>query len=212
MPVVSVSVGNLPIVGKIVESVPKLKPKRKSRELKKHYHSWSAKDYRNVITEWLNTGKFQNTTTAIGVPKKTAANIITQFKKLGKTCPCLRGGCHHVVYNEQKIANFLNEILTKPEYSNYTLLELQSAIWNNKHTLLSSTCLNPPSIQWIHNTLLKPISDGFPITLKFGKITPERRNSSIVIYERYEFVKWVQQLSSNDCKRLLFVDEHGFNL
>ena len=112
-----------------------------------HRHKWNSNDYHIVISTWLKTQNAILAASIAGIPIKTARNIITQFKKTGKTSPQPRGR-HEKIYNDVLIANFLEEYLASAANASSTLQELREKIWEQRQQLLSPDATSPPSISY----------------------------------------------------------------
>ena len=143
------------------------------------------------------------------MPHHTAANILSRYRRHGILFP--QHASMYILYNKEKIAAFLYSYFSNPDHSIATLEEVRKEIWANKHRLLHKYCSKPPSESWICELLQQSLCNAKPITLKMVSLNPLKRNTYETIEARYNFVIWIETISSNDLKRLVWVDEHGFN-
>jgi len=195
------------LIEKIALQVNTTQNNNKNNPTSKTYKKWDSSQYFYLIREWQLTGDYKLAAAVLGMPVKTAANIISKFKSAGKTFPNPRGNSHRK-YDKKKISKFLAQYLEF--HSNSTLEEMKENIWENRDVLLEPSC-TAPSISWICNLLKQSLFDSKPITLKIASIDPMKRNSEETLQSRKQFVQWYNSLSDIDVKRLVWVDEHGFN-
>jgi len=138
------------------------------------------------------------------MPFKTVENIIWRHKCTGEVEPKPKGGAHHIKYDKLQFVDLVFSFIS--DHSNATLEEIQLYI-RNCHPEQE-----PPSISWIEQLLKSKLFHSKPITLKYASIEPHQRNSAEVIQQRFEFAIWINSLSISESQRLVFIDEHGYNL
>jgi transposase len=128
--------------------------------------------------------------------------------KTGKTAPIPRGGAHNTPFDKDKIFEIIRTFYADPNHSDATLHELQNFLLRpeNSHVLpivngVRSPMTLPTLCRWLNNEIL--------FTLKVATPEPSSRNSPDVKEDRDVFSRWLLGI---DQRRLLYFDEHGFNL
>ena len=138
-----------------------------------------------------------------GINFRTAQNIISRYNTTGQTTPKQRGGANNIRYDKALLIPFLLEFFSLPDHVEATLEEAQEAIVQANLHKPSGV----PSISWISETLHNEL-----ITLKKVTVSPMKRNAPQTIIDRYNYVMWKKALTQKEQHRLVFLDEHGFDI
>ena len=151
-------------------------------------------DRERIISAYEEGKDFIQVANLLGVQRRTACQIVLIFKRTGRRSVLSRGGRRPHIIDEQMHDELIAFIESKPTL---TLEEMK--------TKLAQTFPHRP----LSTPTIARHLDGSLISLKLLRTVPFNWNSPEVKKDRAEYASWM--LSKGVTKRLVYVDECGFN-
>lgn len=150
-----------------------------------------------IINRWVSGESVTQIASSCGIPRTTAASIITKYKSTGIIVSSLKGGDRRTALTLSQKFQVQSWVDENP------LLSLQQLKTKVEETFRIIT-----SISTIDRTLRS-----FHYTLKVATRVPERRNSINTIETRYDYAMRFRELeTSTRHENLIFIDEVGFQV
>jgi len=170
---------------------------------------YSADDYARLIGAHERGEDVANAASTLGINPESARTILRRYERGGKASPGRRGGARNTPFNKHTIFGIIREFYSDPCHADATLGELQ------RHLLAEPnvSCLpmgDDGQRRCVSQaTLCKWLNDELLFTLKVATPEPSLRNTAQLKESRRDFALWLHGV---DPRRLLYFDEHGFNL
>lgn len=171
-------------------------------------HRYSQEQYEKLISAYEKGTAVSVACEVLGILPDSGRTIIRNFVKHGKRSPKSRGGKNRVIYDKERIISAIKGFYLDPNNSDATLKEIQEYLLSpSVRTVLPfwNGSVRCPSAAWLGECLNHELL----FTLKIATPSPSSRNSFENKVERKKFAEWLLCL---DPRRLVFIDEHGFNL
>ena len=169
---------------------------------------YSEGDYERLISAYTRGDDVSSVASVLGINPYSARNIIRRYLRDGVSAPKRRGGANNVPLNKQAILDIIRAFYNDKNHADATLEELQRHLLSEEHQHVlpladgHPRCVSVATLcEWLNNDLF--------FTLKYAVPEPTARNTPALKEARRLFATWLHEI---DPRRLLYFDEHGFNL
>ena len=191
------------------EDQEQAQPRQAAREQSGKRVRYSAETYTRLIEAYRKDEDIGWVASVLKIKPASARTIIMRYKKGGDTAPKRRGGPHNNPFNKPAILAAIREFYADSLHSDATLSELQTHLLSGENARLLPLKQNGERRPVSVATLCKWLNNELFLTLKVATPDPSARNTAALKEARHRFVEWLCGIYA---RRLIFIDEHGFNL